>query len=279
MKSTMYALFAGAASLLAIPAAAQDADPSENFNGIYVGASGGYDVQPNDRGSTLTFDRNLDGQFGDPVTTAAGTDAFSPGFCSGRATGTANQDCTKDEDGWSYNGRIGADTRFGSLVVGAVGEFGKSEVRDSVSGFSTTPASYTLTRSIEWEAAARGRAGYVAGDSTLFYGTFGVGYARINRDFITNNTANTFTGSGRRNQWGYQAGGGVEQMIGKSFSIGLEYMYHDYNDDDYRVSVGQGTAPATNPFVLAPNTTGTDIRRSDTQFRWHSIRATVGFHF
>ena len=39
------------------------------------------------------------------------------------------------------------------------------------------------------------------------------------------------------------------------------------------------SAPATNPFVLAPNTAGTDIRRSDDKFRWHSLRATAAFRF
>ncbi|MGK3919407.1 hypothetical protein ABI060_14310, partial [Enterococcus faecium] len=70
-----------------------------------------------------------------------------------------------------------------------------------------------------------------------------------------------------------------EQKLGRNFSIGMEYMYHQYDDDAYRVRVTQGTAPATNPFVLAPNTTGTDLRRSDTKFRWHSLRATAAFRF
>ena len=65
----------------------------------------------------------------------------------------------------------------------------------------------------------------------------------------------------------------------KNFSIGMEYTYHDYKDDEYLIRVTQGTAAATNPFVLAPQTAGTTIARSDPDFRWHSIRAVVGFHF
>ena len=34
-----------------------------------------------------------------------------------------------------------------------------------------------------------------------------------------------------------------------------------------------------NPFVLAPNTTGTNFQRSDDKFRWHSMRATAAFRF
>ncbi|SEM48782.1 outer membrane immunogenic protein [Sphingomonas gellani] len=261
------------------PALAQESTADRPFDGVYVGVAGGYDVQPNDIGSSILFDRNLDGRFGDSVTTATGANAFSPGFCNGAALGaTPAAGCRNDRDGWAYYGRVGADTQRGNLVIGAVGEFGRSEVRDSVSGFSTTPASYTMTRSIDWEASVRGRVGYAV-DATLFYGTFGTGYARIDRSFSTTNTANAFTGRGDRNQFGLLGGGGIEQKVGRNLSFGLEYMYHQYRDNDYRVQATAGTAPATNPFVLAPNIAGTDFRRSDSMFRWHSMRATAAFRF
>jgi outer membrane immunogenic protein len=159
-----------------------------------------------------------------------------------------------------------------------VGEFGKSEIRDSVSAFSTTPANYVMTRSIDWEASVRGRAGYAA-NTTLFYATGGVGYAKINNDFTSTNTANAYSSNGNSREWGVLAGGGIEQKIGRNFSVGLEYMYHRYQDDDYRVRVSRGTQPATNPFVLPPNTIGTDFRRSDRFAQWHSMRATAAFRF
>jgi outer membrane immunogenic protein len=288
MKFSLLLTGAAALSMMSVAAQAQETT-DDAFTGIYIGAAGGYDAQPNDRGSRILFDRNLDGRFGDTVSTAAGADAFGApvgGFCSTRATGpngptnpVAPGGCRKDEDGFAYYGRVGIDQQMGKFVIGAVGEFGKSEINDSVSAFSTTPASYTMTRSIDWEASARGRIGYVAGQSTLFYGAFGPSYARIDREFTTTNTANGFSESGKRNQWGITGGGGVEQKLGENFSIGLEYMYHQYQDDDYRVRAGSnGTTPATNPFVLG-NTSGTDFRRSDDKFRWHSVRATAAFRF
>ncbi|WP_267393964.1 MULTISPECIES: outer membrane beta-barrel protein [unclassified Sphingomonas] len=269
-----------AATAVAMPAAAQQVSDDAPFSGLYVGAAGGYDVQPNDVGSSILFDRNLDGAFGDTVTTAAGANAFSPGFCNGAGRGAqpALGGCRNDKDGWAYYGRVGADAQRGNIVVGLVGEFGKSEISDSVTGFSTTPANYVMTRSVGWEASARGRIGYAA-NTTLFYGTFGPGYARIDRSFTTTNTANAFSQSGRRNQFGITGGGGIEQKLGEHFSIGMEYMFHQYQDDDYRVRATAGTAPATNPFILAPNTAGTDFKRSDDTFRWHSLRATAAFRF
>ena len=81
----MRLMYVAAAGLLAAtPALAQDGDAPTGFNGLYVGAAGGYDVQSSDGGRIL-FDRNLDGRFGDTVLTPAGADAFSPGFCNGRA--------------------------------------------------------------------------------------------------------------------------------------------------------------------------------------------------
>lgn len=267
--------------VLAAPAAAQDMDSDpQPFSGIYVGAAGGYDVQPNPVGARLLFDRNLDGRFGDTVVTSGNTNAFSPGFCNGAARGATPQagGCRNDKDGWAYYGRIGADTQRGHVVVGFVGEFGKSEITDSTSGFSTTPANYVLTRDVDYEASVRGRAGLAFG-TTLFYGTTGAGYAKINHTFSTTNTANAFALRGDDTRFGFLAGGGIEQKIGRHFSIGLEYMYHRYNDDQFRVRVTQGSAAATNPFVLTPNTTGTDIARSDNIFRWHSMRATAAFRF
>jgi len=282
-------LLAAVAALISVPAMAQDGsggDPAvtSGFSGIYVGASSGYDVQPNDRGATILFDRNLDGRFGDTVLTGTGGNAFGPGFCGGRATaatGPVNggNGCRKDKDGWAYNARVGFDHQSGPIVYGVVGEFGKSHISDSVTGFSTTPANYVMTREIGWEAAVRARAGFTPNDSTLFYGTFGPSYARIDRDFSSSQSTNSFEQRGKRNQFGFQGGGGIEQRIGDHFSVGMEYVYHQYQDNDFRV---RAAGPAATPFTNANNggtVSGTDFRRSDDKFNWHSLRATAAFRF
>ena len=278
MRTTLL-LGAIAAATFATAAQAQDMGDPAPFSGIYVGAAGGYDVQPNDTGSTILFDRGSNGSFGDTVI-ANGSNAFTPGFCNGRARAATPlpAGCANDKDGWSYYGRIGMDSQTGNIVIGALGEFGKTEITDSVSGFSTTPANYVMTREVKWEASIRGRVGYAPG-TTLFYGTFGPGYANIDRSFTSTNTANAFNQFGKRKQFGIVGGGGIEQKIGDHFSVGMEYTYHQYNDDDARVRVTQGTAPATNPFVAVAGGTSTDFRRSDEKFRWHSLRATAAFRF
>jgi outer membrane immunogenic protein len=270
---TLMGAGAAALTLIAAPAMAQDGDPA--FDGFYVGGSVGYTVQNNDVGETIEFDAGRNGSFGDTIETSAGDDAFSPGFCNGAATSSANVACLNDKDDIEYYGRIGFDKQMGKFVIGAVAEFGKSEARDSVTAYSTTPAFYTMTRELEWNGALRLRAGMVAGESTLFYATGGGAYAKLDNSFSSSNTANSFAVEGDDMAWGWQAGGGIEQKIGRNFSLGLEYLYSRYDDSDSRVAVGTGTAGATNPFVLAG---GADFRRS-SDFDFHSLRATAAFRF
>lgn len=291
MKTTWSMVAVAALTIGMAPAAyAQDLGRDDRpFDGLYVGASGGYDVQGNDIGSRIEFDRNGDGRFGDGATdevrTAAGANAFSPGFCNGRAiSNVVASGCENDRNRASYYGRVGYDKQMGVLVVGGLIEFGKSEIKDYVTGFSTTPASYTMERSLNWEASARLRAGAAFGtgaNAGMFYATGGVGYADIRHRFqVFNNSANVFTGNNDgKKEFGFVVGGGVEKFLTRNISFGVEGTYHDYKDKDYFVRVTQGTAPINNPFVLAPNTSGTTIRRADPDFRWFSLRGTLNFRF
>lgn len=280
MNKIVFAALIGATALTATPAVAQEVTADAPFRGVYVGGSFGWDMQPNDVGESIEFDRDLNGSFGDTISTATAPNAFTPGFCNGAATSNTapavgGRGCNNDRNDIGYYGRVGFDIQRGNIVVGAVGEFGKSNISDSVSAFSTTPAFYTMTRELNWEASLRARAGYAV-NTTLFYGTAGVGYASIDNSFTTGNTANTFSSNGNQKEWGLTAGGGIEQKIGKNFSIGMEYMFHRYEDTDYRVRAAGG--PAGGPFTRG-NAAGTDFRRGFDYFRWHSIRGVAAFRF
>jgi len=266
-------------AVAATPAAAQDNYGANEFDGFYVGGSVGYTMRDSKSGEVVEFDTNLDGNFNDTVRTTAGADAFSFGFCNGAAAGsTRAAGCDRDRDDIEYYARAGFDKQFGRLVVGVVGEFGKTEMTDSITAFSTTPANYVFTRELDWNAALRARAG-LAADRTLFYATGGGAYGKIDRSFSSTNTANSFTFQDDSDHvWGWQAGGGIEQKLGNNFSVGLEYLYSRYDDDDRTIRVGPGTAPATNPFLLV-NANGTDFRRGDNRFDFHSVRATAAFRF
>jgi outer membrane immunogenic protein len=266
-----FAVATAAAVMIASPAQAED-----EFDGVYAGVSIGYDFQAGDGDETITFDRGSNGSFGETVTTAAGANAFSPGFCGGEATSTANSNCKPDSDGVSYNARVGYDRQMGKFVLGVVGEIGTADVRDSVSAFSTTPAFYYMERNIDYTAALRLRAGFTPAEKTLLYATGGVAYAKLDQSFETSNTANAFEVIADDSGWGYQLGAGVEQKIGTNFSVGVEYLYTKYNDDKTIIRVTQGTAPATNPFVLAG---GVDFLRANDDFNLQSLRVVASYRF
>ena len=213
------------------------------------------------------------------TTTAA--DAFSPGSCGGGAAGrTPAQGCFEDKGGTQLGGRVGYDWQMGNWVFGALAEYGNPDVRDSVSSFSTTPASYTFTRTLDSTIALRARAGMVFGQDSawLAYVTGGAVQAKIEDEFTSTNTANVFTLSNSGNRRGVQAGLGIERKIAGNASLGLEYLRTRIDDEDTTVRASRGTAPATNPFILV-NANGTDFRRSDDRLDLDTLQLTLNFRF
>lgn len=279
MKTLILLAATAGSTMLATPSFAQDAAAAneEQWEGGYIGGSFGLGAQSNDGGESVLFDTNRDGSFDNTVNNVLGANAFAPGFCHGRARGNnAGAGCTSDRDKFDYYLRAGYDTQAGNIVYGFLLEGGKNESTDSVTAFSSTPASYTFTRKLDYSLGARGRLGYAA-KGALFYGTGGVTWGKIDNSFSTTNGLNSFADNGKTNSWGWTAGGGVEAKVLKNFSMGVEYLYTRFTKDKYVVNVGPGTAPATNPFLLVSG--GTDMRRSDPKFDTHSIRLTAAFRF
>lgn len=275
MKAFATSSVAALALAAAAPALAQ---VEGDWSGFYVGGQLGYGFQPSDNSESILFDTTLDGGFGDTVRTTTGANAFSPGFCGGAANGsTPASGCRGDRDGVDWKVHAGADRQFGSFVVGVVGEYGRATIVDHVSGYSTTPAFYTMTRRLRDNASIRARAGVAFGD-TLAYGTAGGAWGKVRNSFTTSNGANAFADNGNDDAWGYRVGGGLEQRVAPNFSIGAQYLYTSLKDRGYRVNVTQGTAPATNPFLLA-NAAGTDFRRSGGRFNSHVAAVTANFRF
>lgn len=268
-----------AALSMSTVAFAQDQD--RYFDGPYISGAVGTEFIEDSGKDAILFDTNGDGTFNNAVTTGAGADAFSPGFCAGRSTSAANATCRGNRQTEGYALRVGVDKHLGAspFVVGLLVEGARPGIEEFTTGFSTTPASYTFGREMEWAVTGRARVGIAPGEGrALLYGTGGAGYARIERSFETSNGANSFTPTDA-NSWefGWQAGGGAEVMLTRNLGLGVEYLYSSFNDDDYVVAVGPGTAPATNPFLLQSG--GTDMRLSNDRFNYHTLRATVNLRF
>ena len=277
MKHVVSAAALTAALLAAGPVLAQS---STDWSGFYVGVHGGFLDDDQDQNETLVFDRDFDGDFDDTVVTSGGADAFGPGFCSGQAlTNTPSGRCGRDGTGVEGGARIGYDMQFGNWVVGVVGDVQGANARDAVSGFSTTPASYVFSRTLEHTAGLRARVGWAAGPA-LVYATGGAAYGKVENRFLTTNGANSFTTrTDEDDADGTQWGGGVEWRLAPGLSVVGEYLYSDLETGDYVVRAGPGTAGPTNPFILPPNTAGTDITRSSSTFNFHAFRIGMNVRF
>ena len=281
MQSKQKILLACGAAALALPSTAFAQDNDERyFNGFYISGAVGLETAQDSSNDSLVFDTNRDGEFDNTVRTGEGADAFAPGFCAGTATSPART-CRGNRENEGYAVRIGADRHLGDspIVFGVLVEGARPGVEEFTSGFSSTPASYTIGREIDWAVTGRARVGVSPGDGRgLFYATGGAGYAKIEHSFETSNGANSFTPNDADDwRFGWQAGGGAELMLARNIGIGLEYLYSSFNDDEYVVAVGPGTAPETNPFLL--DSGGTDLRLSNDRFDYHSLRASVNLRF
>lgn len=279
MKSMLYAAAAFGALTTAMAAApAALAQESGDWSGAYVGGFAGYGWQAdNDEAEGLAFDTDLNGAFDDTVRTGAGANAFSPGVCDGSTLSpTPATACRGDEDGFEFGVKGGYDWQFGNVVMGLVGEAARTDVSDSVTAFSTTPAAYTMNRKLKGLLAARARLGYAMGD-TLPYVTGGYAYGDIDHGFRTTNTANTFTMSEDDDgAHGWQAGAGVERKVTDDLSLGLEYLYTRLDDEGPTVRAAGG--PAGGPFT-AVNASGTDLQRTQDDFNVHSVRMSATYRF
>lgn len=274
MTRFLFAASAAALTLSAVPAVAQD------WSGGYIGVHGGFGQTNDQDDERLRFDRNLDGNFGDTVTTPTGADAFSPGSCGGSANSANVADgCDDDFDAVEAGIRAGWDFQFGAFVVGAVAEYSGVSAEDSVTSYSTTPASYTFERKLENLAAIRARVGYAVGPA-LVYGTAGGASGEMSNQFFSSNGLNSFDATINDDQAdGYQAGGGIEYRLAGNLSLTGEYIYTSLEAPDFNIRVGRGSAAANNPFVLTPNTTGTDITRSNGRFGLHALRIGMNYRF
>jgi outer membrane immunogenic protein len=280
MKLSHFApLGATLAFVLATPVMAQDSTGAVDWTGPYIGGSFGYNWQKNDGEEHIRFDADADGEYDDIIRTGAGANAFSPGTCGGSARGaTPAAGCNDDKDAIGWMGHVGYDRQFGSIVAGVVAEAGKAYISDSVTEYSTTPAFYEMTRRIDWNGNLRARLGYTTPGGIMPYITGGLAYAKVKNSFATSNGANSFTEVDRKEDaWGYTMGGGIEAKVSDNFSIGARYLWTRYNVDDYRVDVGAGSAPATNPFRITPSG-GASMNRGD-KFDTQSVMVTTSFRF
>ena len=233
---------------------------ARDWTGFFIGVHGGGAFE-SDTG-VLTFDRDGDGVFGDTIPTAAGGDAFGDNFAG------------SFESGFVGGVHAGYDQQFGSFVVGGVIDITATDIGDTQSGFSTTPAFYTIERNLDFYATARARLGYAFSDRFLVYGTGGLAYGEIDYSYNSDTPATVVTSGDSDDDFGYVVGVGGEAMITDRISFGVEYQYVNLGDNDF---VGNLSGV---PAFSGPGSAGsTNSIGTDGDFDFHTVQAKISYRF
>jgi outer membrane immunogenic protein len=185
-----------------------------------------------------------------------------------------------DANGWLAGGQIGFNYQLGSFVFGSEADISWTNLKGE-NTFSTIGGnnfSWTISNRLDWFGTVRGRAG-IAADRFLIYGTAGVAFGQTKgNEVVTGFEGQGFPVTGQvtavasasENHIGWTAGGGVEWMFWRNFSLKAEYLYVDLGSADYRYI---GTIVITTP----PSPHTTDSFPADLAF--HIVRVGVNYRF
>jgi outer membrane immunogenic protein len=190
MKSTLLASVA----LIAMIGQAEAQDAGYSWSGFYVGAQAGY---------------------GWSSTDFSGTSAVPEG--------------DHHEDGFVAGVYVGHDWQQGNWVFGALADLDYIDVDQLELDGSFDGKDENYAYDIDWLATARVRAGFLATDKLLVYGTGGLALAHVQTSgfqegFLSDNSA-----SDSSVEVGGVIGLGAEFAVTQNWSVKTEYLHYDFN--------------------------------------------------
>lgn len=120
-------------------------------------------------------------------------------------------------DGIVGGGHIGFNYQTGPVVFGIEGDIEGSGVNGGYPGFDQ-----------RWQSSIRGRLGFTAGNSVLFYGTGGAAFSEFRANALINGFDSGYANTVSRT--GYTLGAGIEYKFTPNFSGRVEYRYTDFGN-------------------------------------------------
>jgi outer membrane immunogenic protein len=283
----------GASLLFAGPALAADLSkppvytkapalmPVLSWDGWYIGGNAGY-----------AFNQDNNGV----VTTSTNTFAFPAAGgpqLAAAITDLSNFSAPAGRNGFIGGGQIGYNKQLApSFVAGIEADIQGLSTNDSstvvssvgIVGFANTlTQTATVSKEVDWLGTVRGRLGFLATPSVLFYGTGGLAYGGVK---ASTDIAQAVTGAPTAllppawigtgalsdTRVGWAAGGGMEWLFVPGWSAKIEYLHYDLGSASYGVSPLVSNAVAASPFT-------TNVVQSTTKFTGDIVRAGINFHF
>ena len=186
------------------------------------------------------------------------------------------------ESGIVAGGQVGYNRQFGKwLVLGVEADGGYM----NLDGKGLSPIDSPSFRNfIEGETSSdfymtfRGRVG-IAHDCWLFYATgggIGVNY-ETRQTFIPE--PEVFSGHKEELDWGYTVGGGIERKIGCHWSVKLEYLYFNLEEQNFSFTQTAGTGASLNVAGPVTNGPGAAVTHFSSDTDGHMVRGGLNYHF
>jgi len=129
------------------------------------------------------------------------------------------------KSGFIGGGQLGYNWQHGNFVFGLEGDI--SGVSNKASfGNDSTPYAGKFSSSIRWLSTVRARFGLAVGD-TMAYTTAGVAFGGVKNTASFGSFSGPYSGSSDKTKVGWTVGGGVEHMLNRNWTIGLEGLFVD----------------------------------------------------
>jgi outer membrane immunogenic protein len=153
---------------------------------------------------------------------------------------------TFSKTGFIGGGQIGYNWQHGNFVFGLEGDISGLTGKNSLFTFDSgkDPSAYGFSSQIRWLSTVRTRFGLAVGD-TMVYATGGVAFGGV-KNFQSIAEFGTYSQS--KTKVGWAIGGGVEHMLSRNWTIGLEGLFVDLGSTSYRTSGSDASTTKSTKF-------------------------------
>jgi outer membrane immunogenic protein len=196
--------------------------------------------------------------------------------------------------GGLVGGQVGYNYQFGSWVAGLEADLDWTNIAGSgvavvgpvaiVVGIPQTVAGAgTADERLRYFGTVRGRLGYLIANPLLVYATGGLAYGQINSNTVVTNSLigpcgpacvfNPGAGSTTTTKAGWTVGGGLEYLLGSSWTVKAEYLYYNLGSTSYAVG------PLVSTFGPGFPAATIGVQANTADFKGNIVRVGLNYKF